>query len=278
MSTTVSRFADPKDFFNGMFRKRAVCKGRPHQFHFLEDMIRNEFNLDEQELRKEKWAAYKRALDFIHQFDSSYDPLSSFNPFEKKIKFFILYFEDLMQTLKEKREAIMRNDPDRVRLVLAKPSFAKAIPLGDYVMHKKSKYSVMIPMTGEPSTSRGKREIEDVIDIQDSPKRQRVGKEVQTDEPLYSPSQSLIHIGDDQVVAKQLLQLGSIRESAYTYEETREGMPEEPPSAEMNLIEGELKGKELDATIKQASEEFLVDSNFFTIGAFMQFVWKQNME
>lgn len=30
LSTIVSRFADPEDFFNGIFRKRAVCKGRPH--------------------------------------------------------------------------------------------------------------------------------------------------------------------------------------------------------------------------------------------------------
>lgn len=171
-----------------MFRKREVCKGRPHQFQFPEDLIKNEFSLDEQELTKEKWVAYKRALDFIHQFDSSYDPLSSFNPFEEKIKFLVFYFEDLMQTLKEKREAIMQNDPDKVKLVLAKPGFAKAIPPSDYVMHRKSKYSVMMLVTGEPSTSRGKRAIEDVINIQDSPKRQRVGKEVETDEPQYSPS------------------------------------------------------------------------------------------
>lgn len=47
LSTTVSRFIDPKDFFNGMFRKRVVCKGRAYQFHFHEDLIKNEFNLDE---------------------------------------------------------------------------------------------------------------------------------------------------------------------------------------------------------------------------------------
>lgn len=156
-------------------------------------------------MRKEKWVPYKRALDFIHQFDSSYDPLSNFNPFEEKIKFLILYFEDLIQTLKEKREAIIRDNPDKAKLVLAKPAFAKAIPSGNYVMHKKPKCSVLVPVTGQPSTSKGKREIEDVIDKQDYPKRQRVGKEVQTGEPVYSPSQSPINIGDEQVVAKKLL-------------------------------------------------------------------------
>lgn len=104
----------------------------------------------------------------------------------------------------------MQNDPDKVKLVLAKPSFAKAIPPSNYVMYKKSKDTVMMPVTSEPSTSKGKRKIEDVIDIKDSPKRQKVGKEVETDEPQYSPSQSPIHIGDEQAVAEQLLQLGSL--------------------------------------------------------------------
>lgn len=93
----------------------------------------------------------------------------------------------------------------------------------------------------------------------------------------YSLSQSPIHIGDEQAVAEQLLQLGSLREIAYTYEETQGGIPKEPSSVEMNLTEDEFKGKQLNLVVKQASDEFLADSNFFT-GAFMQFVWKQNIE
>lgn len=54
-------------------------------------------------------------------------------------------------------------------------------------------------------------------------------------------------------------------------------MPEEPPTAEMNLTTDEFKCKDLDSAVKQANEEFLDDSNFITIGAFMQFVWKQNI-
>lgn len=34
----------------------------------------------------------------------------------------------------------------------------------------------------------------------------------------------------------------------------------------------------MDLTIKQASEEFLADSNFVTSGAFIQFLWKQNID
>lgn len=66
LSTVVVRFVDLEGFFNDMFKKRVRCAGRAHQFHFPEDLIRNEFNLDEQELRKEKWITYKKAIDFIH--------------------------------------------------------------------------------------------------------------------------------------------------------------------------------------------------------------------
>lgn len=142
LSTPISKCANPKDFFNGMLRKRVVCRGRPHQFQFLEDLIRNEFDLDEQELRKEKWVAYKKALDFVHQFDANYDPLSSFFPFEEKIKFLIVFFEDVMQTLREKREAMIKSNPEKARMVLSRSASTRAIPPGDYTLHKKSNYSV----------------------------------------------------------------------------------------------------------------------------------------
>lgn len=140
-----------------MFRMRAVCKGRPHQFQFPENLIRNEFNLNEQELTKEKRVAYKKALDFVHQFDTSYDPLSNFHPFEEKVKFLILCFQDVMQTLKEKREVVIKNKPEKARLVLTRSTSTKGIPPGDYMLHKKSNYSVLMPIIGEPSTSKGKR-------------------------------------------------------------------------------------------------------------------------
>lgn len=47
LSTAISRCVDLEDFFNGMLRKRVVCRGRSHQFQFPEDLIRNEFDLDE---------------------------------------------------------------------------------------------------------------------------------------------------------------------------------------------------------------------------------------
>lgn len=82
----------------------------------------------------------------------------------------------------------MKANPEKTKLVLAKLAYAKVIPPGEYVMHKRSKYSVLMSIRDDPSTSKGKRAIEDVVEVQESPKRQRVGKEVQTSELLYSPS------------------------------------------------------------------------------------------
>lgn len=176
LSTTVARFIDPGDFFNNMFKKKVRCGGRVHQFHFPEDLIRNEFNLDEQEVRKEKWLAFKKTLDFVQHFDKNYDPLSNFYPFEEKIKFLVVYFEDAMQALNEKKDVVIKADPEKAKLVLDKPVFAKVVPLSEYVMYKRSRYNVVMPRKEEPSTSKGKRTIEDVTESQASSKWQRLGK------------------------------------------------------------------------------------------------------
>lgn len=56
-----------------------------------------------------------------------------------------------------------------------------------------------------------------------------------------------------------------------TLEMNKLGMPKEPPNAEMDLTDGELKGQEMDLTVKQDSEEFLAESNFVTSGALYSF-------
>lgn len=135
-----------------------------------------------------------------------------------------------------------------------------------------------MPTRDEPSSSKGKGPLVDVLEIQYLPKGQRVGKEVQASKPLYSPSQSPIHVGDEHAMGEQLLQLGSLGEIACTYEEMQEGMSEEPASPKMDLTMEEFVGKELDPIIKQTNEEFLADNNFGKIGSFMQFIWRKNID
>lgn len=110
------------------------------------DLIRNEFNLAEQEVRKKKWSVFKKTLDFVQHFDKNYDPLKSFNPFGEKINFLIEYFEDAMENLNEKKDAVIKADPEKAKFILTKPIFAKIIPPGEYVMYKKLDYNVVMPM------------------------------------------------------------------------------------------------------------------------------------
>lgn len=131
------RFVDLEDFFSNMFRKKVRCGAKVHQFHFPKDLIRNEFNLMEQEARKEKWLVYKKILDFVQYFDKSYDPLKSFHPFGEKVKFLIEYFEDTMQTLNEKKNLVIKVDLEKAKLILTKHIFAKINPPSEYVMYKK---------------------------------------------------------------------------------------------------------------------------------------------
>ena len=79
-----SRFCDTKGFFNKMFRLRIKLEKIDHEFYYPEDIIRNEFSLQEQETKKEKWRVYSRVLELIHHFDKDYNPLDKVEPEVKK--------------------------------------------------------------------------------------------------------------------------------------------------------------------------------------------------
>lgn len=61
-----------------MFRKRIKGTQLPHYLDFSEDLIRNEFDFDKKEVKKETWMAYKKFLDKVHRLDPKYDPLIKF--------------------------------------------------------------------------------------------------------------------------------------------------------------------------------------------------------
>ena len=71
---------DPEGFF-ALFRKRIKGGKFAHEFNFPEDLIRNEFDLNRQQLNNEKWIAYSKLLDIVHEMDLTYDPLMEFTPY-----------------------------------------------------------------------------------------------------------------------------------------------------------------------------------------------------
>lgn len=210
MATAVARTADPKGFYNEMFKKRAKCAMINHIFNFPEDIIRNVAKIQEQEVMKEKWLVYKKTLDFIWQFDSGWDPLKSITPMGKKIDTLMNCFQGVFQTLNEKKEKVMKDDPEKARQLLSKHVFAKGLPPGRYVVQKKTGYNVVIPeqsqqkqmdKRGIPSTSQQVGKQKEIMEIPDSPqiaediidspppsKRKRLEERPVHVEEEYSPS------------------------------------------------------------------------------------------
>ena len=93
---------DPEGFFS-LFRQSIKGGKFVHEFNFPKDLIRNEFDLNRQDLNKEKWIAYDKLLDIVHKMDLKYDPLLEFSPYHKKIDFLMKNFKEIMDTLRTKK-------------------------------------------------------------------------------------------------------------------------------------------------------------------------------
>ena len=84
------------------FRHRVKLGKVKHDSYYLEDIIRNEFSLQEQETKKEKWRVYSRVLEFIHCFYKDYSPLDNAITEADKINNLMINFLAIMETMKEK--------------------------------------------------------------------------------------------------------------------------------------------------------------------------------
>jgi hypothetical protein len=102
LKTSPNKQYDPKGFFT-LFRTRIKGAKLVHQMNFPEDLIRNEFNLEVQELNKEMWVAYDKLLTIVHKMDPKYDPLIDFNLHHKNIDFLLLNFKEIMGMMNTKR-------------------------------------------------------------------------------------------------------------------------------------------------------------------------------
>ena len=87
MAESHARFIDLEGLYD-LLRERVKASHMVHRVYYPEDVIRNVFTLQEQELRKEKWIVFSKTLEFINAFELYYDPLK-----DKK------YWKAKMQTL-----------------------------------------------------------------------------------------------------------------------------------------------------------------------------------
>ena len=95
-------FCDTKGFYDLVFRFRAKLGSIKHEPYYLEDIIRNEFSLQEQETKKEKWRVFSRVLEFIHCFDKDYKPFDNAKIEANRINKLIITFPKTMEVMNEK--------------------------------------------------------------------------------------------------------------------------------------------------------------------------------
>ena len=111
-------FCDTEGFYNQTLRHRIKLGGIKHEFYYPEDIIINEFSLQQQELKKEKWRVYSKILEFIHHFDKDYNPLNKVEPEVKKINKLKIDFPGIMEAMNEKKQLLIDAYPDKAREVM----------------------------------------------------------------------------------------------------------------------------------------------------------------
>jgi hypothetical protein len=163
--------------------------------------------------------------------------------------------------------------------------FTPNIGVGPLMVQRRSRYTVI--QNQRPIADKGKQVVESTSIVveewspEPSPKRRKIIREEELQEELqeenYSPSQNPIRIEEEQLTDEQIEQIGSQGEVFVTQAEINEGNPQEPPVPSFKLTIVELRGKELDPVLKQASQQFLSDDIFVKSRAFHQFAWKENM-
>ena len=65
MAISHPHFCDTEGFFNSALRHRIKLCQFEHEFYFPEDVIRNEYSLQEQETKKEKWRVYSKVTTLL---------------------------------------------------------------------------------------------------------------------------------------------------------------------------------------------------------------------
>ena len=78
-------------------------------------------------------------------------------------------------------------------------------------------------------------------------------------EKYYTPSQSPLHIWEEQPNRDKIGSQGGV---FITTIELEEGNPQEPPIPSLEIPVAYFKGKELDLMVQKASHEFLSNDNF----------------
>lgn len=142
MVVSHAHFCDTKGFYDLVFRIRAKFGSINHEPYFPDDIIRNEFSLQEQETKKEKWRIFSRVFEFIHYFEKEYEPLGNVKIEIDKINKLILTFPEIMETM-NKKHFFINAYPDKAKEVMRRLAFTPNVGIGPLIVHKRLGYEII---------------------------------------------------------------------------------------------------------------------------------------
>lgn len=149
MAQSHSCFIDSKGFYD-MLKERTKAKSYEQIVYFPKDIIRNQFSLQENEVKKEKWKVYIWVLEFFNALDRKYDPIADIKYQGDKINNLMAHFLGIMQTLNEKKEILIKAYPDQARKVEKRMTNKIIISLGKYTLQRKEGYVVARNVGAQP--------------------------------------------------------------------------------------------------------------------------------
>ena len=143
MATSHPHFCDAEGFFNLALRHRIKLCSVEHEFYFPEDVIRNEYSLQEQETKKEKWRVYSKVLSFINCFDKNYSLLSNIVDITDKMNKLMSTFPEIMEVMNKKKQHLIDSFPDKARETMRRLGFTPSIGTSPLIIQNKSRYTVI---------------------------------------------------------------------------------------------------------------------------------------
>ena len=137
MAISHPQFCDTEGFYHLALRHRIKLGKIEHELYFPKDVIRNEYSLQEQETKKEKWRVYSKVLDFIHCFDVDYSPLSNVVTVIDKINKLMSTFPKIMEAMNEKKQFFIDSYLDKFKEVMRRLVFTPNVGDGHLIVQKR---------------------------------------------------------------------------------------------------------------------------------------------
>ena len=154
MAVSHPRFCDSEGFYHSALRPRISSGKIAHEFCFPEDIIRNEYSLQEQETKKEKWRVYSKVLSFINCFDQDYSPLNNAATTADRINKLMSTFPEIMEVMNEKKQHFINSFPDKSRTVMRTLGFTPNMRAGPLVVQRRPGYTII--QNQRPNVYKGK--------------------------------------------------------------------------------------------------------------------------